>query len=82
MYSLSVLGDILVSSDGMSVIVWNMSTLRMLARTVCCFDDSHIEELLMVDPQNNEGLRRVYQNHILLTRTKQELKVWKYSFML
>lgn len=66
--------DLMVSSDGRSVITWDLNDMKMFRKSEC-FDDGRIEELIIIDPESSDCLKSIYCVPLLVTRTSRQIKV-------
>jgi len=74
-YSLDLINDMLLSTDGKNVISWNLTEHSMMSKTPC-FSDDHVEELAIVDITTCQKLSEVYDKPLLVNRSNCEIKLW------
>lgn len=67
--------ELLVSSDGKSIITWDLLSREMLVKWPCFDDDGIVNELVIIDPKSCSLLEEKYTNYLLITRSYHELKV-------
>lgn len=76
-YSLDVCRDILVSSDGSSILTWDLKSYKMRVKSICFDDGGNVEELKIIDPTLSVRLKEIYADDTLLVvvRSNKAVKV-------
>lgn len=76
-YSLDVCRDILVSSDGSSILTWDLKSYKMRVKSICFDDGGNVEELKIIDPTLSVRLKEIYADDTLLVvvRSNKAVKI-------